>query len=114
MQYILLSSYSTGFDFSAMKAFGAFVIVMVLLLLCLKMLQKLNAGRKSAAGTVIYSTSAGPGRSIEHIQTADNVHVIYKNDGAMVVLESFSIDDYKKPETSSVDKSAIKKLFARS
>jgi len=114
MQYFLLSSYSNGFDFSKMKAFGAFVIVMVLLLLCLKMLQKLNAGRKSAAGTVIYSASAGPNRSIEHIQTIDKVHVIYKNDGAMVVLESFSISDYKKPEVSPADKSSIKKLFTRS
>ncbi|MCP4145477.1 MAG: hypothetical protein GY752_09370 [bacterium] len=114
MRYFLLSSYSNGFGYSNLKAFGAFVIVMVLLLLCLKVLQKLNKDRKDAAGTVIYSTSAGPSRSIEHVQTADKVHVIYKNDGAMVVLESVSITDYKKPEVSSVNRKSIKKLFARS
>ncbi|MBT4291095.1 hypothetical protein HOD41_00255 [bacterium] len=114
MQTILLSSYSNGLGYSNLKAFGAFVIVMVLLLICLKILQKLNASKKSAAGTVIYSASAGPNRSIEHIQTADKVHVIYKNDGAMVVLESVAIADYKKPDVSSTGKSSIKKLFARS
>ena len=85
-----------------------------LMIYCLKILQKLNASKKSAAGTVIYSASAGPNRSIEHIQTADKVHVIYKNDGAMVVLESVAIADYKKPDVSSTGKSSIKKLFARS
>ena len=64
MQTILLSSYSNGLGYSNLKAFGAFVIVMVLLLICLKILQKLNASKKSAAGTVIYSASAGPNRSI--------------------------------------------------
>jgi hypothetical protein len=110
MYNFLLVANSNKMDFSNLKAFGAFVIVMILLLLSLKLLSKINAGQKSAAGSIVYSASAGPNRTIEHIKSSDKIHVIYKNGESMVLLETISLEDYHKPEIVSAKKMPLGKF----
>ncbi|HOX26427.1 MAG TPA: hypothetical protein PLL30_07575 [Candidatus Krumholzibacteria bacterium] len=65
----------------------ALVVVLALLVMVLRLLQRFQNGAKPAGAVrVLAVRRLGPRRDLQFLQVGDLVHTLYRHDGAMVVL----------------------------
>jgi len=78
---------------------GGFVAVFGLLLLCLKLLSKVNKGsRESDSARILTVWNLGPKREIQVLRLGDDVHYIYRHDNAMVLLQQTSYAAFEEAQ----------------
>lgn len=78
------------------QTIGGMLAVFGLLLLCLKLLARYN--RRGAAGqaSLLAVWHLGPRREIQVLRLADEVHYVYRHDGAMVLLKQESWAEWQR------------------
>lgn len=73
--------------FSWWQTLGGLILVFGLLLLCLRLLGRLQRSASPSPAKLLAVWSVGPKREIQVLRLADEVHYIYRHDGAMVLLK---------------------------
>jgi hypothetical protein len=96
---------------------GAFVLVIALLILFLRILTRLQAGTARRDAGLLETHNLGAGRSVEVLQYRDGVYTIYRNDGAAVLLEKQDHATYVPGEPreplGGLNLETIKKIFRK-
>jgi|GEM_PF-1869468 len=77
---------SGGSGFSLWQTLGGLVAVFSLLVVALKLLGRFNRRSGSAEAGLLTVWHLGPRREIQVLRMGDDVHYIYRHDGAMVLL----------------------------
>lgn len=80
------SAWSAGDGFSWWQAAGGTLVVFALLLLCLRVLRRLGTGGKGGQASLLAVWPLGPRREIEVVRFRDQVHYLYRHEGALVAL----------------------------
>ncbi|MDY0110446.1 MAG: hypothetical protein RBT60_10975 [Candidatus Krumholzibacteria bacterium] len=71
------------------QAIGAFMAVFVLLILALKLLQRWQPGHQRDASVRLLSVRRlGPRRELQTLRVGGEVHTLYRQDNALVLLKS--------------------------
>ena len=73
---------------------GAFLVVIALLIIFLRLLSRLQTGQTSRAGEILETHSVGPGRTVEVLRYRETVYSIYRHDAAGILLETRDADQY--------------------
>ena len=84
-----------GSSVSWWQTVGGLVVVFGLLVVSLKMLGKWNKRTANAESSLMSVWHLGPKKEIQVLRLADQVHYIYRHDGAMVVLQTERLADYE-------------------
>lgn len=74
---------------------GGLLAVFGLLLLSLRLLARFNRGPRSGRAALLTVMPLGPKREIQVLRLGDNVHYLYRHDGAMVELQRTSWAAYQ-------------------
>ncbi len=78
------------------QTMGGLLVVFGLLFVTLKFLGKINKNRTGGGQASLLAVwNLGPKREIQVLQLGDEVHYIYRHDGAMVPLKMQSLADWK-------------------
>lgn len=93
---------ANGSGFNIWQSLGGLAVVFGLLLLCLKLLGRFNRQRAGGQAAMLTVWPLGPKREIQVLRLEDEVHYIYKHDGAMVLLkqESFAAWERSRAQES--------------
>lgn len=83
----LTTPMASGAGFNVWQSLGGLVLVFGLLILCLKLLGKFNRNRSVGTTSVLAVWQLGPKREIQVLRLGDEVHYIYRHEGAMVLLK---------------------------
>ena len=103
-----------GQGFSLWQALGGLVLVFGLLLVALRLLGRFSQARQHDQTALLAVWSLGPRREIQVLKLQDQVHYIYRHDGAMVLLKEQSLDDWQREAASRRDtQSAAQRGLAR-
>jgi flagellar biogenesis protein FliO len=81
--------------FSWWQALGALLVVFALLLLVLRLLARWQSGSSSQALRLLKVVPLGRGRELQILRLRDRVHYLYRQDGALVLLESEPYATYR-------------------
>ncbi len=84
---------------SWLQTIGGLLVVFALLILSLKFLGRFNRLRGRSEAEVLNVWNLGPRREIQVLRLQDEVHFIYRHDGAMVPLKQVTLADYRARET---------------
>lgn len=87
-----------GSSISWWQTVGGLVVVFGLLLVSLKLLGKWNKRTMNSESSLLGIWHLGPKKEIQLLRLADQVHYIYRHDGAMVVLQTERLGDYEKKQ----------------
>lgn len=74
---------------------GAFLLVAGLLLLTLRLLGRWQTGGRGGEIAVLSVTGLGPRRAVETVRSGDEVLVLYRSEGAMVLIERRSLAEHE-------------------
>ena len=85
-----------GSGFSFWQTLGGLVVVFGLLLLFLRLLGKFNRRRRNGNSSLLAVWQLGPRREIQVVRLQDQVHYVYRHDGAMVLLKQESLADWQQ------------------
>ena len=77
------------------QTLGGLVTVFGLLILSLKLLSKWNRRAGGAETSLLTVWHMGPKREIQLLRLGDQVHYIYRHDGAMVVLRAEPLVEFE-------------------
>jgi hypothetical protein len=80
---------------------GGLVAVFGLLLLFLKLLGKWNRRSGGADTSLMTVWHLGPKREIQVLRLGDEVHYVYRHDGAMVTLRSEPLVDFEHSRSNA-------------
>ena len=86
---------AAGSGMSWWQTVGGLAVVFGLLLLCLKLLGKWNSRSSGSDSSLLTVWHLGPKREIQVLRLVDQVHYIYRHDGAMVVLQTEPMVDFE-------------------
>ncbi len=79
------------------QTMGGLLVVFGLLFITLKLLGKINRSKSGTSQTSLLAVwNLGPKREIQVLQLGQEVHYIYRHDGAMVPLKMQSLTDWKQ------------------
>ena len=94
---------------------GGLVAVFGLLLICLRLLGKYNSRGSRGQADLLTVWNLGPKREIQVLQLEDQVHYIYRHDGAMVVLKQVPAGDFQADtgERGGGRESSLARLLTR-
>ena len=87
-----------GSSISWWQTVGGLVVVFVLLLVSLKLLGRWNKRTGNSESSLLSVWHLGPKKEIQVLRLADQVHYIYRHDGAMVVLQTEQLADYESKQ----------------
>ncbi len=76
-----------GSDFSWWQAVGATLVVFTLLLLCLRLLGRLQHLPQHHEASVLQVWPLGPRREIQVVRLHEDVHYVYRHENGLVVLK---------------------------
>jgi len=99
------------------QTMGGLLVVFGLLFLTLKLLGKYSNSRSSAhQASILAVWNLGPKREIQVLKLGDEVHYIYRHDGAMVPLKVQSLVDWERDlaevgETKAKEPEGWKRFF---
>jgi len=74
---------------------GALAAVLALLLLCLRLLGRLQLGPRSSDAALVAVWPLGPRREIQLLRLGDQLHYIYRHESALVLLRQQSWSEYQ-------------------
>jgi hypothetical protein len=77
------------------QTLGGLVVVFGLLLVSLKLLGRWNRRSGAAQSALITVWPLGPKKEIQVLRLEDQVHYIYRHEGAMVVLQTEALADFE-------------------
>ena len=84
----------------------ALAAVLGLLIVVLKVLQRFQTGSGDASVRLLSTQRLGPRREIQRLRVGDEVHTIYRHEGAMVVLRTEAFDTWEPVSTPAAAASA--------
>ncbi len=93
-------SFAADGGISWWQTIGGLVAVFGLLLVSLKLLGKWNRRTGGAETSLLTVWHLGPKREIQVLRLGDQVHYVYRHDGAMVTLRSEALTDYERSQES--------------
>jgi hypothetical protein len=77
------------------QTLGGLAVVFGLLLVSLKLLGRWNRRTGAAESSLLTVWPLGPKKEIQVLRLEDQVHYIYRHDGAMVVLQTERLTDFE-------------------
>jgi len=77
------------------QTLGGLAVVFGLLLVSLKLLGRWNRRTGAAETSLLTIWNLGPKKEIQVLRLEDQVHYIYRHDGAMVVLQTKRLADFE-------------------
>jgi len=93
--------YAADGGMSWWQTIGGLVAVFGLLLVFLKLLGKWN-GRSGGSETSLLTVwHMGPKREVQVLRLGDQVHYVYRHDGAMVTLRTEALADFERSQESA-------------
>ncbi len=84
-----------GGGFNIWQSLGGMALVFGLLLVCLKLLGRLNRRHNQGQAGVLAVWPLGPKREVQVVRLANMVHYIYRHDGAMVLLKEETLQQWE-------------------
>ncbi len=78
---------ASGSGFNVWQSLGGLALVFGLLILCLKLLGRFNRRRNPGQTSLLTVWHLGPRREVQVLRLGDEVHYIYRHEGAMVLLK---------------------------
>ena len=94
-------SYAADGGMSWWQTIGGLVAVFGLLLVFLKILGKWNRRTGGAETSLLTVWHMGPKREVQVLRLGDQVHYVYRHDGAMVTLRSEALVDFERSRESA-------------
>jgi len=88
-------AFGAGSSASWWQTLGGLIVVFGLLLVSLKLLGKWNRRSVGSDSSFVTVWHLGPKKEIQVLRLADQVHFIYRHDGAMVVLQTQPLADFE-------------------
>lgn len=85
-----------GGGFSLWQSLGGLILVFGLLILCLKLLGRFNRRHNPGQSSLLTVWPLGPKREIQILRLGDEVHYIYRHEGAMVLLKQESLTQWER------------------
>jgi len=82
----LATAFSEGASVSWWQSLGGLVAVLALLVVFLKLLGRVNRRMAGDQASLVKVWPLGPRREIQVLRLGEEVHFIYRHDGAMVLL----------------------------
>ncbi len=95
-------SYAADAGMSWWQTIGGLVAVFGLLVVFLKLLGKWNRRSGAAETSLLTVWHLGPKREIQVLRLGDQVHYVYRHDGAMVTLRTEALIDFERSQESAV------------
>ncbi|MBU2503292.1 hypothetical protein KJ682_18330 [bacterium] len=94
---------------SWLQTIGGLLVVFALLILSLKFLGRFNRLRGRTEAEVLNVWNLGPRREIQVLRLQDEVHFIYRHDGAMVPLKQITLAEYRAqtPQTEAASRGRL-------
>ena len=89
------------------QTLGGLVAVFGLLILCLKLLSKWNRRSGGSESSLLTVWHMGPKREIQILNLGDQVHYVYRHDGAMVVLKTEPLGDFESKRDNLRTRAAL-------
>ena len=89
-------AYAVDTGMSWWQTLGGLVFVFGLLLVCLKLLGRLNRRSGAAETSLLTVWHLGPKREVQVLRLGDQVHYVYRHDGAMVTLRTEDLVDFER------------------
>ena len=86
---------AAGAGVSWWQAIGGTVAVFALLLLALRFLARWQGAARSGAAAILAVLPLGPRREIQVLRVREQVHYVYRQDGALVLLGSEALAAYE-------------------
>lgn len=85
-----------GSGFSWWQSLGGLIAVLALLVVFLKLLGRINRRMAGEEASLEKVWPLGPRREIQVLRLGDEVHYIYRHDGAMVLLRRQSLAEFRR------------------
>jgi flagellar biogenesis protein FliO len=83
------------------QSLGGLALVFGLLVICLKLLGRLNRTQKSGKVCLLKVWPLGPKREIQVLRLEAVVHYIYRHDGAMVLLKEEPFEQWEMAQATA-------------
>lgn len=96
----LATAFAQGTAINWWQSLGGLVAVLALLVLFLKLLGRINRRMGGEEAGLEKVWPLGPRREIQVLRLGDEVHYIYRHDGAMVLLRKQSHADFQREHAS--------------
>ena len=84
----------SGQGISMWQTAGGLIVVFGLLVVSMKLLGRFQRRSDQGQSSVLAVWNMGPRREIQVLRLGDEVHYIYRHDGAMVILKKTSIGEW--------------------
>ncbi|MEN8005400.1 MAG: hypothetical protein ABFS42_00155 [Candidatus Krumholzibacteriota bacterium] len=94
-------SFAADGGMSWWQTLGGLVAVFGLLLVSLKLLGKWNRRTGGAESSLLTVWHLGPKREIQVLRLGDQVHYVYRHDGAMVTLRTEPLVDFERTQAGA-------------
>ncbi len=84
------------------QVIGAFLVVTGLLLITMRLLSRLQGRSVGGDFQVMSVSNLGPRRAVESLRYGDEVLILYRSEGAMVLVDRKPLTDFEasQPETT--------------
>jgi len=92
----------SGSGFNVWQSLGGLALVFGLLILCLKLLGRFNRRRNPGQTSLLTVWHLGPRREVQVLRLGDEVHYIYRHEGAMVLLKQEPLQQWESSHTAAV------------
>ena len=99
----LASAFASQGSFSWWQSLGGLVAVLALLVVFLKLLGRVNRRMSGEEAGLEKVWPLGPRREIQVLRLGDEVHYIYRHDGAMVLLKRQPHAEWLRDQTTGQD-----------
>jgi len=90
----LATAFSEGASVSWWQSLGGLMAVLALLVVFLKLLGRVNRRMSGDQASIVKVWPLGPRREIQVLRLGEEVHFIYRHDGAMVLLQQQPYADF--------------------
>lgn len=88
----------SGSGFNIWQSLGGLLLVFGLLILSLKLLGRFNRRRNHGRTGLLAVWPLGPKREIQVLRLGDEVHYIYRHEGAMVLLKQETMAQWEQAQ----------------
>lgn len=92
-----------GAGFSLWQSLGGLILVFGLLILCLRLLGRFNRRHNPGQSSLLAVWPLGPKREIQVLRLGQEVHYIYRHEGAMVLLKQETLAQWESSRTEVTD-----------
>ncbi len=100
----------SGSGFNIWQSVGGLILVFGLLVVSLKLLGRFNRNRNNGQTSILKVWHLGPKREIQVLRLGDEVHYIYRHEGAMVLLKQESLSEWEKSKAQAPVEQQTKSL----